>query len=73
MEIISTKVELENQEAEVYFNFKYSLKSQATKESYEINIKLYLKFCNLSKLSELLAIQEPQKQIIKYIMSLVLD
>lgn len=61
---------LENQEEEVYFNFINSLKSPYTKESYNTNIKLYLKFCNLEKLSELLTIQEPQKQIIKYIMSL---
>jgi hypothetical protein len=47
-----------------------SLKSPYTKESYDLNIKLYLKFCNLTKLSELLTIPEPQKQIIKYIMSL---
>jgi hypothetical protein len=47
-----------------------SLKSPSTKESYSVNIKLYLKFCNLIKLSEHLTIPEPQKQIIKYIMSL---
>jgi site-specific recombinase XerD len=63
-------VELENQEKEVYFNFMNSLKSPYTKESYSLNIKLYLKFCNLTKLSELLTIPEPQKQIIKYIISL---
>lgn len=54
-------VELENQEQEVYFNFMNSLKSPYTKESYSLNIKLYLKFCNLSKLYELLTIPEPQK------------
>lgn len=47
-----------------------SLKSPYTKESYDLNIKLYLKFCNLTKLSEPLTIPEPQKQIIKYITSL---
>jgi site-specific recombinase XerD len=72
LEIItnSSKLELENQEQEVYFNFINSLKSPVTKEVYNINIQYYLKFCNLSKLSELVTIQEPQKQIIKYIMSL---
>ncbi|MGB8766818.1 MAG: tyrosine-type recombinase/integrase, partial [Nitrososphaeraceae archaeon] len=75
MEVISksehsSKLELENQEEEIYFNFINSLKSQVTKEAYNTNLKYYLKFCNLSKLSELLTIQEPQKQIIKYIMSL---
>jgi site-specific recombinase XerD len=70
MEVISTKDEPENQEQEVYFNFINSLKSPVTRESYEINIKLYLKFCNLNKLSELLTIVQPQKQIIKYIMFL---
>ena len=62
--------QIENQEQEVYFNFINSLKSPYTKESYDLNIKLYLKFCNLNKLSELLGIEEPQKQIIKYIMFL---
>src|SRR5437867_10086179 len=72
MEIISKSDNrtLENQEQELYFNFVNSLKSPYTKESYNLNIKLFLKFCNLNKLSELLAIQEPDKQIIKYIMSL---
>jgi len=70
MEVISTKDEPENREQEVYFKFINSLKSPVTRESYEINIKLYLKFCNLNKLSELLTIVQPQKQIIKYIMFL---
>ena len=65
-----SKDKLENQEKEVYENFINSLKAPATKESYNTNIKLYLKFCNLTKLSELLTITEPQKQIIKYIMFL---
>jgi site-specific recombinase XerD len=59
-----------DKEQEVYFNFINSLKSPITKETYYIHIKKYLKFSNLNKLSELLTIQEPQKQIIKYIMSL---
>jgi hypothetical protein len=56
-------------EEEVYFNFINSIKSEVTKKIYEDGIRLYLKFCNLSKLSELLMIADPQKQIIEYIMS----
>ncbi len=63
-------IEQQDKEQEVFFNFINSLKSPVTKEIYDGNIKTYLKFCNLDKLSELLTIQEPQKQIIKYIMSL---
>ena len=70
MAIIEQGKQVEDQEQEVYFNFINSLKSPATKESYNLNIKLYLKFCNVNKLSELLAIEEPQKKIIKYIMFL---
>ena len=46
---------LENQ---VYFNFINSLRSPDTKQTYEINLKHYLKFCNFTKLSDLLTIQE---------------
>ena len=72
MEVVTnpSKLALENQEEEIYFNFINSLKSPVTKEIYDGNIKLYLKFCNLNKLSELLAMEEPQKQIIMYVMSL---
>ncbi|MGC1262734.1 MAG: hypothetical protein WA932_02100, partial [Nitrososphaeraceae archaeon] len=61
MEVISksedsSKLELENQEEEIYFNFINSLKSRVTKEAYNTNIKYYLKFCNINKLSELLTI-----------------
>jgi site-specific recombinase XerD len=59
-----------DKEQEIHFEFIDSLKSPVTKETYDINIKKYLKFCNFTKLSELLTIQEPQKQIIKYITSL---
>ena len=37
-------------EEEVYFNFINSIKSEVTKKVYEDGIRLYLKFCNLSKL-----------------------
>ena len=59
-----------DKEQEICFNFINSLKSPVTKETYDINIKKFLKFCDLTKLSELLTIQEPQKQIIKYKMFL---
>jgi len=63
----------QNQEAQkeedVYFNFINSLKSEVTKRTYEYYIKSFMKFCNATKLSDLLTI-EPQKQIIKYLMSL---
>jgi len=59
-----------NQDEDAYFNFINSLKSEVTKKEYEREIRLYMKFCNVSKLSDLLSIVEPQKQIIKYLMSL---
>ena len=59
-----------DKEEEVYFNFINSIKSDITRQNYQLHVNLYLKFCNLSKLSDLLTIQEPQKQIINYIMSL---
>jgi len=57
-------------EDEVYFNFINSLKSEITKETYQLNIKLFMNYCNVTKLSDLLVITEPQKQIIKYLISL---
>ena len=56
-------------EDEAYFNFINSIKSESTKILYESNIKLFLKFCNLSELKDLLKI-DAQKSIIRYIMSL---
>jgi hypothetical protein len=52
-------------EEDVYFNFINTLKSEVTKKIYERDIKLFMKFCEVTKLTELLAIIEPQKQIIK--------
>ena len=57
-------------EEEIYFNFINSIRSDDTKKTYEQGIKWYLKFSNLSKLSELFCFADPQKQIIEYIMSL---
>jgi site-specific recombinase XerC len=69
--IVGTNSGLENQnEEDVYFNFINSLKSEVTKKDYEREIRLFMKFCNISKLSDLMTIREPQKQIIKYLMSL---
>ena len=67
---VITNDTLENQEEEIFFNFINSLKAPITKQIYQTNIKYYLDFCNFTKLSELLTIQDPQKQIIKYIMFL---
>jgi site-specific recombinase XerC len=69
MSILSHNKDTQNEE-DVYFNFINSIKSEVTKNVYERDVKLYLKFCNLTKLSDLLKITDPQKQIIKYIMSL---
>jgi hypothetical protein len=52
-------------EEDVYFNFINTLKSEVTKKIYERDIKLFMKFCEVTKLTELLGIIEPQKQIIK--------
>ncbi|MFN2434326.1 MAG: hypothetical protein ABR515_03015 [Nitrososphaeraceae archaeon] len=69
MSMLSQNQEPKNEE-DVYFNFINSIKSEVTKSGYEDGIRLYLKFCNITKLSDLLLIPDPQKQIIKYIMSL---
>jgi site-specific recombinase XerD len=69
MSILSHNHDKGNEE-DVYFNFIKSIKSEVTKKIYERDIKSFMKFCEVTKLSELLAITEPQKQIIKYLMSL---
>lgn len=63
-------IEQQDKEQEIYANFINSLKSPYTKETYDINLKQYLNFCNFTKLSDLLTIQDAQKQIIKYTMFL---
>jgi hypothetical protein len=67
MSILSKSQNQKVNEMDVYFNFINSLKSEVTKKEYEIEIRLFMKFCEVSKLSEVLAIIEPQKQIIKKI------
>lgn len=52
-------------EEDVYFIFINSIKSDVTKENYERNLKSFMKFCNVTKLSDLLVIEDPQKQIVK--------
>ena len=54
---------------EVYFNFINSIKSPVTKRIYEDNVKVFMKFCNVSNLVDLLKI-DAQRHIIKYTMSL---
>jgi hypothetical protein len=55
---------------EVYFNFINSIKSEVTKKIYQNYVKSFMKFCNVTKLSDLVLSIEPQKLIIKYLMSL---
>jgi len=60
----------QDKEQEIYSNFINSINSDVTRLNYELHVNLFKKFCNLSNLSELLLIDEPQKQIINYILSL---
>jgi hypothetical protein len=68
MSVLNEKQDIQNEE-DLYFNFINSIKSEVTKKIYENDVKCYLKFCNLTKLSDLLTITDPQKQLINYIMS----
>jgi site-specific recombinase XerD len=65
---IAEQQENENKN-EVYFNFINSIKSDVTKRIYEDNVKLFMKFCNVSDPVDLLKI-DAQRYIIKYTMSL---
>ena len=50
-------------EEDVYYNFINSLKSEVTKKEYEREIKLFMKFCSVSKFSDLLVqINEPKNK-----------
>lgn len=69
MSVLNEKQDIQNEE-DLYFNFINSIKSEVTKKIYENDVKYYLKFCNLTKLSDLLRITDQQKKIINYIMSL---
>lgn len=57
-------------EEDVYFNFINSLKSEVTKKEYEREIRLFMRFCDVTKLSSLLDMTDIQKQIINYVVSL---
>ena len=59
---------LEENENDAYFNFINSIKSESTKTLYENNIKLFLKFCNVSDLKDLKI--GAQRYITRYVMSL---
>lgn len=56
-------------ESQAYFNFINTIKSQSTKELYENNIKLFMKFCNVDSFEDLLKI-DAQPNVIQYVMSL---
>ena len=43
-------------EEDVYFNFINSLKSDVTKKTYEREIKKFMNFCGVEKLSDLLTV-----------------
>jgi len=51
MSILSTP-----NEEDVYFSFINSLKSDVTKKTYEREIKKYMNFCGVEKLSDLLLV-----------------
>jgi len=62
---------LVQQENDVYLNFINSIKSDVTKQIYEYNLRLFMEFCNVDKFEDLIEIiQQPQNQIIAYLMSL---
>jgi site-specific recombinase XerC len=69
MSILRHNKDVVNEE-EIYFNFINSIKSEVTKKNYERNVNSFMQFCKVTKLSELLVITDPQKQIINYIISL---
>jgi site-specific recombinase XerD len=60
--------EIQN-ENDAYFNFINSIKSDSTKTLYENNLKLFMKFCKVSDLKDLLNI-DVQRYITRYVMSL---
>ena len=70
MSVLNSQNQKANDEEEIYFNFINSIKSETTKRVYDRDLKFYLNFCNLNKMSGLLEIKDPQRQIINYIMHL---
>jgi integrase/recombinase XerD len=59
-----------DKEQEIYSNFINSINSDVTRLNYELHVDIFKKFCNQVNLSGLLTIEEPQKHIINYIISL---
>jgi len=70
MSVLNSQNQKTNDEEEIYFNFINSIKSETTKRVYDRDLKFYLNFCGLNKMSGLLEIKDPQRQIINYIMHL---
>jgi len=59
------------QQEDVYLNFVDSIKSDVTRKVYEYNLRLFMDFCGVDKFEDLIEIiQQPQNQIIAYLMSL---
>jgi len=63
------KHEFDDEDNDAYFNFINSIKSESTKILYENNLKLFMKFCNVSEMKDLLKI-DAQRYITRYVMSL---
>jgi len=59
-----------DEQDEIYFNFINSIKSAVTKEIYEYNIKVFMRFCNVVTFQDLFSMPNPQTQIIRHLMSL---
>jgi len=57
------------QTEDAYFNFINSIKSQTTREVYDYNLRLFMKFCCIEEVADLLKI-DIQNSIIKYVMKM---
>jgi site-specific recombinase XerD len=58
---------VQKQKEDVYLNFVNSIKSDVTKKIYEYNLRLFMEFCGIKKLEDLIG---RENQIIAYLMSL---
>jgi integrase len=65
-----TAIQDHDTEQEIYSNFINSINSEVTRLNYDLHVDLFKKFCKQSNLFGLLTINEPQKHIINYILSL---
>ena len=70
MSVIQEGSNSKEKEDEIYFNFINSIKSDVTKEIYEYNIKVFMKFCGVENFNDLFMMSNPQTQIIKHLMTL---